>query len=95
MQIAVMQKTGGPDVAQGAVTWNVERRQIASNWMDASHATWFNSMFDLFKTAIAKSDYVGKEAEEAYRCIQLITAAYKSAKEGSHEVGLSQEIPSN
>ncbi len=95
MQIAMMQKTSGPDVAQGAVTWNVEKRQIASNWMDASHTTWFNSMFDLFKKAVATNDYVGKEAQEAYLCIQLIQAAYKSAAERSVEVALSSEIPSN
>lgn len=93
MQIAVMQKTSGPDVAQGAVTWNVEKRSIASHWMDASHTAWFNSLFDQFKKAIADEDYTGKETLEAYRCIELISAAYQSATETSREVRLSTEMP--
>lgn len=95
MQIALMKQTKGPDVAQGAVTWDVEKRSIASHWMDASHVSWFNSLFDQFKTAIEKNDYVGKEAREAYLCIQLISAAYTSAQEGSRELPLSTETPGN
>ena len=49
----------GPDVAQGAVTWDVEKRSIASHWMDASHVSWFNSLFDQFKTAIATGRFRG------------------------------------
>lgn len=93
MQIATMHETDGPDVAQGAVTWNVERRNIASHWMDASHVAWFNSLFDQFKAAIENNDFVGKEAREAYLCIQLIDAAYQSAEEGCRELTLSTQIP--
>lgn len=93
MQIAVMRATGGPDVAQGAVTWDVEKRSIASDWMDASHVSWFNSLFDQFKTAIAKGEYVGKEARESYLCIQLIMTAYDSAAQGCKELPLTQAIP--
>ncbi|HLD99838.1 MAG TPA: Gfo/Idh/MocA family oxidoreductase [Bdellovibrionota bacterium] len=93
MQIAVMQKTDGPDVAQGAITWNVEKRSIASHWMDASHVSWFNSLFDQFKTAIKSGDFIGKEAREAYLCIQLISTAYRSAQEGSRELPLDTEVP--
>ncbi len=89
MQIAVMKKTDGPDVAQGAVTWNVEKVSIASNWMDASHVSWFNSLVDQFKTAIQEDDFVGKEAKEAYLCVQLIMTAYQSAQEGSKELPLA------
>ena len=89
MQVAVMQKTSGPDVAQGAVTWAVEKRLIKSDWMDASHVQWFNSLFDGFKKAIAEEDFVGKEAKEAYLCIQLITQAYRSAREKSLELPLN------
>ncbi len=88
LQLAVMESTGGPDVAQGAVRWNVEKRAIASNWMDASHVSWFNSLVDQFKIAIQNDDFVGKEAKEAYRCIELITQAYRSAEEGCREMPL-------
>jgi predicted dehydrogenase len=93
LQLAVMKTTDGPDVAQGAVTWEVEKKSIASNWMDASHVSWFNSLFDQFKTAIQKGEYVGKEAQEAYLCIQLITTAYKSAQEGCRELPLATTAP--
>ena len=89
LQLAVMRGTGGPDVAQGAVTWDVEKKSIASNWMDASHVSWFNSLFDQFKKAIQEADFVGKEAREAYLCIQLITTAYRSAAEGCRELPLA------
>lgn len=92
LQLATMESTSGPDVAQGAVTWKVEKRSIASNWMDASHVTWFNSLFDQFKEAIAQGDFVGKEAREAYLCIQLITKAYESAQQNSVELPLEAEV---
>lgn len=93
LQLATMEVTKGPDVAQGAVKWNVEKSSIESHWMDASHVSWFNSLLDQFKTAIAKGEYVGKEAQEAYLCIQLITAAYRSAGDGCREQALGSQIP--
>jgi predicted dehydrogenase len=93
LQLAIMEATQGPDVAQGAVIWKVEKRSIASHWMDASHVTWFNSLFDQFKEAIDKKDYVGKEAKEAYLCIQLITKAYESAQKSCVELPLATEVP--
>lgn len=90
LQLAVMRETGGPDVAQGAVTWDVEKRSIASDWMDASHVGWFNSMFDRFQTAIQKGDWVSQEARESYRCIQIIQTAYASAQDGCRELPLMQ-----
>ena len=56
--------------------------------MDSSHVTWFNSLFDDFKAAIAKGEFVGREAEEAFLCVQLISTAYASARDGSRELPL-------
>jgi hypothetical protein len=53
--------------------------------MDASHVTWFGSLFERFGTAIDKREYVGKDAEDALACVELITAAYASAKDGCRE----------
>ena len=89
LQLAVMHSTGGPDVAQGAVKWSVEKRSIASHWMDASHVSWFNSLFDQFMDAIANDVFVGKEAKESYLCIELITTAYASAAQGCRELPLA------
>lgn len=93
LQLAMMEKTDGPDVAQGAVKWNVEKRSIASHWMDASHVSWFNSLFTQFATAMAEGDFVGKEAREAFLCVQLINNAYRSAQEGCRELPLGDEVP--
>ena len=71
-----------------AVTWDVERRTIPSDWMDASHTRWFNAMFDQFLGAIASGDYAGKEAQDAYHCLEIITTAYRSAGEGCRELPL-------
>lgn len=97
MQIALQHKTDGPDVAQGAVVWKVEKRSISSHWMDASHVEWFNSLFDQFQRAIETKDFAGKEAKEAFLCIQLIDAAYRSAAERCIELplaGLPSELKS-
>jgi predicted dehydrogenase len=88
LQIAVQRATSGPDVGKGAVTWDVERRTIASDWMDASHTRWFNAMFDEFLGAIAAGAFAGKEAQDAYRCIDIITTAYRSAGDGCRELPL-------
>ncbi len=88
LEVAVMKRTGGEDVAQGAVSWDFEKRTIASDWMDASHTRWFNAMFDQFQAAIQRGDWAGREAQDAYRCIEIITTAYQSAAQGCRELPL-------
>jgi predicted dehydrogenase len=68
--------------------WQFDRKEISSDWMDSSHVTWFNSLFDDFKGAIDRGDFVGKEAREAFLCVQLIATAYASAREGCRELPL-------
>ncbi len=92
IEIAMMQATDGPDVGKGAVKWAIEKQTIESDWMDASHVTWFNSLLDQFKAAIAAGEWVGREAREAFLCVQLITTAYASAKEGSRELPLVDHV---
>jgi predicted dehydrogenase len=75
--------------AIGGVDWTFERQSISSDWMDSSHVTWFNSLFDDFRGAIDRREFVGKEAEEAFLCVQLIATAYASAKEDSRELPLA------
>lgn len=84
LQLTLMQKKNGPAV---------ERRTISSEWMDASHRRWFNAMFDQFLTAIARGDFVGKEAQDAYRCVELITTGYRSAVQGSRQLPLCAPFP--
>jgi predicted dehydrogenase len=73
----------------GGVSWSFEREAVSSDWMDSSHVGWFNSLFDDFKGAIERGQYVGKETEEAFLCVQLIGTAYASAREGSRELPLA------
>jgi predicted dehydrogenase len=72
----------------GSIGWRFDREEISSDWMDSSHVTWFNSMFDDFLGCIARRDFVGKEAREAFLCVQLISTAYASAREDSRELPL-------
>jgi predicted dehydrogenase len=82
IEVAVQERGGS------GVNWHFEREAIRSDWMDSSHVSWFNSLFDDFKGAIDRGEYVGRDAEEAFRCVQLIATAYASAREGSRELPL-------
>jgi predicted dehydrogenase len=83
--VEVATQVAGPG---GAVGWTFEREAIPSDWMDSSHVSWFNSLFDDFRGAIGRREFVGKEAREAFLCIQLIATAYASARDGSRELAL-------
>ncbi len=67
-----------------------EKWSIASDWVDPSHSRWFESLFDQFGAAIARNDYVGKQARDAFQCIKLIETAYASARQGCLELALGQ-----
>ena len=52
--------------------------------MDASHVGWFRSLFDQFAAAIARDDFVEQETPKpSVRCVELISAAYASARDRS------------
>ena len=89
LEVAVRQDAGGP----GTGRWTTERRRVSSDWMDASHVSWFNSLFEEFRAAIAAGTWVGKEAQDAAACVQLIDAAYRSAASGCRELPLSVDGP--
>jgi predicted dehydrogenase len=86
VEVAVM--NGEPD--QGQTTWKLEKHEIASGWMDASHVGWFRSLLDQFADAIRLDDFVSRETESSVRCVEVITSAYASAHDGSRERRLSQ-----
>ncbi len=67
----------------GAAQPVIERMNAASHWMDASHAAWFQTLQGEFATAIAEGEFVGKNAREAFLCVQLIETAYASSRAGS------------
>lgn len=91
LELALMRTTSGPDIAQGAVTWDFEKRSIASHWMDASHVQWYQSLYDQFFKAIQAEDYISRETKEAFLCVQLIQKAYESAQHRSVETDLPQK----
>jgi hypothetical protein len=70
----------------------VERGVIESEWMDASHTRWFNSLFDQFKAAMGSGDFVNRELREAVACIQIIETCYRSSAEGSRELPLPLDV---
>jgi predicted dehydrogenase len=65
---------------------------IESDWMDASHTKWFNSLFDQFKDAIRDGNFVNRELREAVACIQIIETAYRSSAEGCRELPLPLDV---
>jgi predicted dehydrogenase len=70
----------------------VEKGVIESDWMDASHTKWFNSLFDQFKGAIANREHVHRELREAVGCVQIIETCYRSSAAGSRELALPLDV---
>jgi predicted dehydrogenase len=75
--------------------WERTTRHVSSEWMDASHSVWFGSLFESFANAMDKRDYLGSDAQDALRCLEVIRAAYSSARDSSREqpLGSSREQP--
>lgn len=76
---------GFPNTGSHAGTndYKVEKFTIESDWMDASHTKWFNSMFDTFLSCIESRDFVNAEIRESYMCIEVIEKCYRSSEQGS------------
>jgi len=70
----------------------MEKGVIESDWMDASHTKWFNSLFDQFKAAMRSGDFVNRELREAVACVQIIETCYRSSAEGSRELPLAVDV---
>lgn len=85
IEVAVMGEPRGAANGAGRTAWEMKTKKVASEWMDAGHAPWFRSMFGQFAAAMDHGDNVGKSADDALRCIELITTAYESAADASRE----------
>jgi predicted dehydrogenase len=72
--------------------WERSTQHVSSAWMDASHVAWFGSLFDSFGKAMDQRDYLGPDAQDALRCIEVIRAAYASARESSREQPLGAAL---
>ena len=68
--------------------WEFKRLAVESDWMDSSHSTWFNSLFDEFRSAISTDLYVSDDLRIARECIRLIQCAYHSAAHQSTQVAI-------
>lgn len=82
---------GFPNTGSHAGTGDhqVEKFTIESDWMDASHTKWFNSMFDKFLGCIENGEYVNDEIRESYACVEIIEKCYQSSDRNS--IGLALE----
>jgi predicted dehydrogenase len=69
-----------------ATAAGVERRTIVSAFNDASHTAWFTSLFESFRDAIQRNEYVSLELREAYLSCHLIERIYDSAAAGCREM---------
>ncbi len=75
----------------GTSDYKVEKFTIESDWMDASHTKWFNSMFDKMLSCIESGDYLNEEIRESYACVEVIENCYLSSARASQEQKL--ELP--
>jgi predicted dehydrogenase len=81
----------GADGSASPVSWEKRRESIPSDWMDAGHSIWFESLFEEFHAAIVARDYAGRAATDSLRCVELIDAAYASARDSSREQALASQ----
>jgi predicted dehydrogenase len=81
VEVAVMAEAHG----DARTTWELNVARVSSEWMDAGHSVWFQSLFAQFAAAMDQRDYAGKEAQDALRCLEVITGAYQSARDGCAE----------
>jgi predicted dehydrogenase len=79
--------------ADGGIGWETESACIASAWREASHATWFESVLEELEIAVRRRDLASARGEDALRCIEVIDASYRSARNGGREVSLRATEP--
>jgi predicted dehydrogenase len=72
----------------GTSDHRVEKFTIESDWMDASHTKWFNSMFDKFLGCIERKEFANDEIRESYACVEIIESCYRSSEQKSLEAKL-------
>ncbi len=90
VEVAIMNGEVLEGPAHAPVQWELKKKRIASEWMDASHVGWFRSLLGQFADAVATNDFVSRETEASVRCVELITTAYASALDGSRERPLAR-----
>lgn len=93
MQLAMINMLDDDVKSSHKAEWCTENYSITSDWMDSSHVSWFNSMFEEFKTAIAKNDILNKEIIDAYFCIQTIMKSYESISMDSKKIPIENSLP--
>jgi predicted dehydrogenase len=81
---------GFPDTGShsGTGDYQQSRFTIESDWMDASHTKWFNSMFDKFLGCIERGEFVNNEIRESYACVEVIEKCYRSSEQDSRSLPL-------
>ncbi len=94
LQLAIINNIDNENISHKA-NWVVENYSIRSDWMDSSHTSWFNSMFDKFKYAIINDDFKNDEIIDAYFCIQAIMKSYESIENNSTKLKLERFFPFN
>jgi predicted dehydrogenase len=92
MEIAVKSHKECDSISHKA-DWIIETHAISSDWMDSSHTSWFNLMFDKFKKAIFENDILNAEIRDAYFCIKTIMQSYESIQNDSMKIKIDNAFP--
>jgi predicted dehydrogenase len=64
------------------------RQRVSSEWSDASHSKWFESLFAQFVRTMRGEEDASRQVEDALRCIEVIATAYASAADAGREYAL-------
>jgi predicted dehydrogenase len=73
-----------------SVDGQTQRSSVASAFNDASHASWFVSLFDQFRRTIEQRDWVNPELVDAYCANLVIDGIYRSAAASGSMVWLAE-----
>jgi len=71
---------------------SVEHRTIVSRFDDASHTSWFTSMFEQFVGEVERGSHLTDELKESYWCMATIEAIYRSAARQCCEVEVDTDL---
>jgi predicted dehydrogenase len=63
-----------------------ERLLVPSKFDDTSHTSWFGAVLERFRVSVLAGECVGRAAVDAARCLEVIEAAYASARDGCCEL---------
>lgn len=73
-----------------SIDGKTQKCSIASAFNDASHTSWFSSLFEQFRQTIARREWVNRELVDAYCVSLVIDGMYRSAAASGSLVSIAR-----